>query len=323
MSDKRVGLLVSCTKRKRGRMHSRMLFHTLGRMNVDLLVGEWIQRMKSTDGQSAVKNLYCGPGWACVRAACTEVEETFGRVSLYALSAGFGLLRAEDSVPPYSATFASGEDQIARQIAGSSSTVEAHRQWWHAIKTARQEEWATALADLRSEDYVVVAASVDYLEAAADDLTQLALALGRERLFIISVVASRASLDESVKSCLLPTDSTIEEILPGPRSSINQRALLWFVGTVIPKASWDREAIEAEMLACLASCQQRRAIRPKRVVCKMDDLEVKEWIRVQLLQQPNMPRSRLLRLLRSDQRSCEQSRFSRLVDDVKAERPML
>ena len=316
---KHVALVVSCTKRKHGQVQSQMFFHTLGPMQVNLLADEWLQRMKQTEGHCVAENLYCGAGWKHACRARSAVEKKLGTANLYILSAGFGLLRAKDLVPPYMATFSPDQNQVARQVEGSISVTEAHRKWWQSIMAARKQELPSALAELHTYDYVVAAASADYLEAAQDDLYNLALIYGRKQLFIISIAASQRDIDPAIKSCLLPIDICIERMLPGPRFTVNERALVWILDRVIPKVSWNREAIDVEISKKLAPYQIAKATLPKRRLIKMSDTEIKMWIRLKFEQLPNTSKYSLLRDFRSSKGSCEQGRFSRLVDAVKVE----
>lgn len=318
-SDKRIALVVTCSKRKCKQIPSELLFHNLSTMQVDLLAEEWIRRANNTDKRYEAENLYCGAGWKHACRARSTVEKKLGTANLYILSAGFGLLRAKDLVPPYMATFSPDQNQVARQVEGSISVTEAHRKWWQSIMAARKQELPSALAELHTYDYVVVAASADYLEAAQDDLYNLALIYGRKQLFIISIAASQRDIDPAIKSCLLPIDICIERMLPGPRFTVNERALVWILDRVIPKVSWNREAIDVEISKKLAPYQIAKATLPKRRLIKMSDTEIKMWIRLKFEQLPNASKYSLLRDFRSSKGSCEQGRFSRLVDAVKVE----
>lgn len=316
--DKRIALVVACTKRKHGAVQLQMQFHTLGRMKVEKLAKEWIGRMNSTKGHTTVEELYCGEGWKHSLGAYVIAKEQFERASLYILSAGFGLLRSDDLVPPYSATFAPDRDQVAKQIDGIDCVSEAHREWWHAINVARDNSIPHTLAELSSFDYVFVAASVDYIKAMINDLTSLATKLGPERLYIIGTGVSQTYIEVAVRHCMLPVDISIETMLPGPRSNVNQRALEWVVGTILPRISWDLRLIKVEIAKELTVCRSVKESLPKRELHKMDDNAIMKWINLKLLQDPSISKNRLLREFRQG-RSCEQKRFSQLVDIVRQE----
>ena len=317
-SDKRIALVVPCTKRKHGLVAPEMHFRTLGRMNVRLLASEWIRRADSADGHRTADRLYSGAGWVRAQTACSLVQQKLGTPYLYVLSAGFGLLRASDLLPPYSATFAAEEDQVARHVEGSASPTQAHREWWQAINHARSGSVASTLDELTAHDLVLIAASSEYVKAIVDDLTSLAKSYGPGRLFLIAIGQSRTDLDTTVQQCLLPVDISIEMMLPGPRSTINQRTLEWIVGKVVPQVSWDRKSIESYISKELETYQLARASLPKRELHKMDNAAIRQWIRSCLDQRPDMPKHRLLRMFRASH-SCEQSRFYELVAAVRRE----
>ena len=184
---------------------------------------------------------------------------------------------------------------------------------------ARRDRSVSALMELHSHDYAIVVAGAEYVKAAQDDLRKLALTYGQDRLFIISIGAHHTSIDPRVESCLLPIGVEAERMLPGPRYTLNERALVWLIDEVMSKVSWSREDAETKISDELARYRVAQATRSNRRLVKLDDDEIKQWIRLRAKESPGMAKSRLLRDLRSTQRSCEQGRFGRLFDTVKAE----
>jgi len=317
--EKRIGLVACCTRTKRLPVNNRMVFHTLGPARANLLARAWIGRAKASREVSRAEDLYCGPGWTQVCKARSLIDERLGRTTLYILSAGFGLIRASDQIPAYTATFSSDENQVARLIEGDTSIAEAHREWWHSIMEARSDGSSSALTELHGHDYVIVVAGAEYVKAAHDDLSRLALTYGQDRLFIISTGAHQASIDQRVRSCLLPIGVEAERMLPGPRYTLNERALVWVVEEVISDVSWSRKNIQTKIAKDLNQCMGTGMPSTTRRPVRMGDEEIRQWIRLKAKTSPGVSKSRLLRDLRSTQGSCEQHRFGRLFENVIAE----
>jgi len=313
--EKRIALIMACTKRKHGEVQPQMRFHSLGCMSTEQLVKEWAKRIKSTKRCFPVDKLYCGGGWAHSIGAYTKAQELFGNVSLYVLSAGLGLLSVENSIPPYSATFAPDPDQIAKHIIETDSVTEAHRKWWQMINMTLNNK-PQNLSGLHYFDYIFLSASADYLKAINNDLATLAEILGPERLSVTSVGVSPTSLDATVQQCLLPIDISIETILPGPRSTINQRTLHWIFDIVLPNVKLDISLIRSEIDKQMVACHMAQASQLKREINKMNDEEIIKWIQLQISGDQDISKYKLLRNFRQS-RSCEQKRFSKLIDVVR------
>ena len=317
--EKRIGLVACCTRTKRLPVNKRMVFHTLGPARANLLAKVWLGRAKASRDVCRAEDLYCGAGWTQVCKARSLIDERLGRTTLYILSAGFGLIRANDHIPAYTATFSSDENQVARLIEGNTSIAEAHREWWHSVMEARRDGSSSALTELHGHDYVIVVAGAEYVKAAHDDLRRLALTYGQDRLFIISTGAHHTSIDQRVRACLLPIGVEAERMLPGPRYTLNERALVWVVEGVISDVSWSRKNIQTKIAEELSQYRFARMPRTNRRSVKLGDEEIRQWIRLKAKTSPGIAKSRLLRDLRSTQQSCEQHRFGRLFDSVIAE----
>ncbi|MFC2034896.1 hypothetical protein ACFLUJ_02110 [Chloroflexota bacterium] len=322
-NNKHIAIIVSCSKRKRQEACSQMLFHTMPTMKADLLATEWLKRAGKVSQYYEAKNLYSGAGLKYASDAIAFIEDQGGTSSLYLFSAGFGLIRTQDRIPAYMATFSSDINQIYKKVENSGSTADAHKAWWQSIMLKRKEDVSLIFSELNSSDYVFFAASANYLKAAEKSIDDLISHLGQERLFIISVAGKEAGLSSAIQSCLLPIDTSVERILPGPRNSINERSLLWILGEIIPEDEWNRYQINELLLEEMVKSQKLQASFPKNILNKMEDFEIKEWIMLHLQQQPGISKNRLLRLFRSDSRSCKQSRFYQLVTTVKEERALI
>jgi hypothetical protein len=310
----RIGLLVPCTKRKRGVVVDALRIRSLPRTDTCSLAAEWTRRLGAASGRRPATDLYVGQGWAYALAARRLLIGRSARVDAFVLSAGLGLISADHPVPPYSATFSSGEDQVAARADDDSPRAAIHRRWLGLLHATRGASGRSNLEQLSRCDYVVAAMGAEYVEAAGELLAELADALGGDRLLLVSV-GTRLRAEDPLSKVQLPVDTLAEMLLPGARSSLNQRLLKWIVEEVVPTTGWDRAALGAEIAARLAgaSAGQPRGPRP---VWRLDDSQVAAWIAERLRVDPDASQSRLLQEFRKTG-SCEQGRFGRLVASVR------
>ncbi|MFC1911517.1 hypothetical protein ACFLXM_02465 [Chloroflexota bacterium] len=238
------------------------------------------------------------------------------------ISAGLGLIRSIDRIPAYSATFAEGNDQIARSVHGGGSKRKIHRDWWNALAKLRGRETGLILEEIQSNDYILIAAGAEYLCSAQDSLFELTRRTNGIRPFIVSIGVGKGQINKSLEECLLPLDVSIERMLTGARSSINQRVLRWIVEEIIAATAWDRQRVQEFLSKTIAECHNMKSDRAERRLNTQDDSSIKKWIRAQIQRQDGVSKSRLLRAFRQNM-SCEQSRFYRLVDAVHLEEPEL
>ena len=306
-----IDLLVPCTKRKNGFCHSDLAFRTLPPAQVVSLACDWHRRAECVDDRRTAQELYSGVGWASTCAAYAAAKH-YGSCNLHILSAGFGLVHAQDRLPTYSATFSPEEDQIAKRILNPGLPVHRHQAWWQAINTIRGMGGTPISTELDPANRCIVAAGIHYIQACAEDLTRF----GQERpegLLIVCVGAAEAALGSDLWQCTLPIGVQIESLLGGPRSTLNQRVVQWLLTEVVPKTGWKRRNLEAYVSETLSSIQS--CVQPQRQ--RISDDEVVVWIRQALRQEPSLTISRLLALLRQSNLACEQNRFSRLAQSAR------
>lgn len=312
-----IAMVATCTKRKCAEPVDDLRYHTLGRGDIASRSEEWCRRLQVAGVKFAVDETYRGQGWSRVLAARAAANELLGHTDLYIISAGCGLLKADDTIPVYSATFASDDDQIHRQLEGFTGPTQANKCWWQAINNKSSVAGIHAKSIVAS-DYVVVAVSADYLLAIEDDLSSWSDQLGPGRLFVISVGYAHIRLPEKLRSCVLPVHTVVEEFLRGPRSTLNHRVLEWLITDLLPEIGWDRSKLETAIENRLIDCRKIVLMRPVLKKSRLTDAEVLLWIRKRLADGEVAAKAKLLGQLRK-QYCCEQSRFYGLVDSVLKE----
>jgi len=295
-------------------------FHSLREGTPDVVAGAWVDRVVAATSKLAASELYAGPGWQQSLAAFRFARQ-IGDFRLFIMSAGLGLVEADERIPAYTATFAFDIDQVSRRITTTSNPVLAHQSWWEAVNRA-QGRGVMPIADRACESAVcLVGAGSGYLSAVARDIEAAAHAVGPERLYIVCAGAPRRVLPEVVKACLLPIGAEIESLIPGARTSLNARAVGWLLRDVVPVTGWNRTAIVRAIEKELARASAQPAESPT-IRRRLSDEEIRNWIASQWATDPEASRSVLLRGLRQIGLSCEQRRFRGLVARARAEREL-
>src|SRR5262245_29932008 len=132
-------IIAACSDRKRFEPlpHHRLGSHSHGPGRVD----SWLSALADGSGRAVpVRELYVGNHWAAIRGLPgIALEAGWTSVRLWAASAGYGLVGADDRVVPYSATFSSGHpDSVV--AAGEGRYQSLLQYWWSAVSRGRKTE---------------------------------------------------------------------------------------------------------------------------------------------------------------------------------------
>jgi len=301
---------VSCTNRKRYPTAPGLAVRELSDGDVAGRLSTWKQRLRTaTADRYRAGDLYSGDHWAVARSIPNWAAEGGLTVQLWICSAGYGLIQSDNLLNPYQATFApESADYVARDARDRSA---ATRLWWQGICSMRLSEAKPAprtlgqLATAHPRTPMLVALSVDYLDAVADDLQAvLCQRFFREHLSIVSCgTAGRHVWERN----LLPCDSLMSGPLGGTLTSINVRIARHLL------ASLNGTQPTVARLTTLAHSIPRAVMAtPERQT--RSDTEVIAFIRKALRRSPPPSRSRLLREYRDAGLACEQGRFAQLYE---------
>jgi hypothetical protein len=163
---------------------------------------------------------------------------------------------------------------------------------------------------------MLVAAGLDYIEAASDELTELARRRGPELMGVISCGGDRDRLPSALQPFRLPAGIEWEEELPGVRSYLNSRILEWVIQQMCEMTTPSIADLRLLMERRTAALVRSSKNRPHKDLIRKTDDDVIAWVQAALRQRPDASKSELLRLFRGEA-SCEQARFGRLVDAAR------
>lgn len=313
MSATSVHALVACTNRKRYRPAPGLRLRDLDGPVVQR-AAEWTDRLESAHRTVTPLDLYTGNSWYIAR----DLRSTLGDdCELWAISAGFGLLRASDDIAPYGATLTGGHaDSVVRRTDACGGSGVA-RTWWAALcswpgvssQTGGHRAIA-AVALAHPDDLLVVCAGRSYVDAMADDL---ALAAGRlvepERLIIFG---SGECPDSRLQRSWVRVPVRVRRAVGGALNSLFVRVARCTLVDDGPSYA-DVPTARAVVDRLAASVERPVEIRRDRA----SDEQIAIWITDELHKEEEISKSAALRRFRDSGWACEQSRFGHLFDEVQ------
>lgn len=302
-------LVTLCTNRKRRSASPLLQAGTLPIGPQERAFVEWRRRVLSCSDRQPAKTTYCGRGFAEALA----VAHTAG-ASLWIISAGLGLIAADQAIPAYDLTLSTtSPNSIRTRI---TPTPFCPARWWRQLNEAYKPGRSLAeLVQTHPNATVVITLSSSYVALVTADLATLPPS-AHCRVRLIGLVSAQG-LPPALQPLWMEYDSRFDgpdSPNPGTRADFPQRATRHFlekiavldpVATPEQHRTWVMEALAV----------MRPAVVPRRQ--HLDDPAILALI-TQHWSHAGGSASRMLRLLRDkDGVACEQGRLSRLFKQVK------
>jgi len=300
-------IITNCTSRKR----DTGVIPLIPVLSPDLSVAEMAKTWSNQVEQSQIRvksvDLYQGRSFAECRIATRTTA-----ADLYVVSAGLGLVHADDLLPNYSLTISEGTGSLQKWLFAQGADSS---DWWTVL--CQNMETPSPISHMinaqGTNSLHLIAMPSSYLEMVAPDLTQVQDDR-LETLRIFTSFAGSKTLPRNLQSAVMPYDERLEGVTnhKGTRSDFPQRALRHFVTHLkghelsMNKA---KEGVEASMASSV------RPTIPLRE--KVPNERILELIRTHWDRHEGSA-SKLLRFLRDEAHiACEQSRFSGIWRKVK------
>lgn len=297
-------VVTNCSSTKR--RTSKPITPSMGYRSLDELCGAWVQKLRKASDLDAVSETYGGRTFTEAVAASHRLG-----ADLYVVSAGLGLLHAQDEIPNYNLTVAEGDGSIAEWL-GRKNKSPAN--WWESLNQKLGKPYP--LVNLvKNSPGVILALPSSYLEMISGELLTMSES-EREKLFIITSQAGQKKIHADLHHRCLPYDERLDGAnnYKGTRNDFPQRALKHLVCEIDLQNLPIRE-VKKEILDFLE--RHSKPILPARA--KMDDHQIKKLIRKNW-QTYFGKRGTLHRFLRDVALvACEQKRFGILWNEVKQE----
>jgi len=297
-------VITSCTSRKRkvGTVLQLETAHVT--YSLSNLAHQWKQQVQAVHESDllAARDLYAG-------RSISEAKQTADALfsPLYIVSAGHGVLHANELVPAYDVTVSPAPDNRLH-----CCLLRLHKSpadWWQALIEAFGPQRSLAeLITRPPQATVLLAVPSVYLRLLEPDLACLSDA-DVQRLRVLTSCHGATRLAPRLQHLVMPYDERLEGLptFAGTRSDFPQRALRHFT-TVLRGHELSLESAREQVSQAMAALQ--KPVLPKRQRMTDDDIVMllrQNWERLQ------GSSTALLRFLRDDaQIACEQSRFRTL-----------
>lgn len=294
-------VITNCTSKKRFAPDSRLRARTLPPCSVDGLSREWTSRRMEANAVPA-RDLYAGRSFSLAKRAAHHC-----RASLFAVSAGYGLISADDEIPSYSVTVSGDSEDNVLTIAGGAKSSS----WWKALPPMR-----LSIADMADMDLIMVALPAEYLAMIEEDLEELRRSMCGTLLIFACPGAARR-LSDGLAKHVMPYGDALEgseSPVRGTGTDAAQRRLLHFATHLAP-ANMVRTSLEMARRSVAAFAEatahrERKVGRPASddeiiaIIGQIRSIKIKSW-------------TAALRHVRSERGiACSQSRFQALFQSA-------
>ena len=302
-------VVTNCTNRKRLCSDVGLQARLLDRSSLEEVAGQWTKRIRAIPGHTTGSDLYCGRGFQ--EAVKTSSS---GDTPMFIISAGLGLLPADQLLPAYSLTLTNGSpDSIRSKVI---KPILPH-DWWEAMTSARDLQAPLAgLVQNFSDQRVLVACSEIYAQMISKDIETLQ-ETDRKRVRILGP-RNPSRLPCALRSLVMPYDERFDGVegpYRGTRSDFPQRTLRHFAESIIPQSPIMDSPEQDAALVMEAHEIWTYPVIPKRR--QMSDEQILEMI-PNLWERARGGSVRMLRVLRDEEQiACEQRRFGILFKQAK------
>jgi len=319
-------LIITCVSQKRARKVHSILDSNINTGSLDYVFSQWRETLlKSKFKKKKAIELYKGSLWNSFLDAWGVVNNREKDAHLWILSAGYGLISAEEKIVPYDITFQeprNGAPSIQMKVTGFNGTNSRRnllQGWWdHLTKSTilKPASLTSLMKESNKDDYFLVVLGKDYLEAIFKDLQKGIKASKNPKN--IAVISNNVGdpLAKRLKSNWLYADSRFVNLPRSNNTVVNAKIvkeILWHMFHEQKGISWWSHNNFNSHLKQI-SLKLPEPIKHDRNAST--DEQVKEYIR-KALGKKDKPFSRLHRAYRDSGWACEYNRFKGLYNKVK------
>ena len=309
-----VHVFVACTNRKSRKTRADLRLRSIQR-DFSKRASSWINRVSGMPGEVPAADLYSGESWFVARGLRSELD---GLCSLWALSAGFGLVHADDLLVPYSATLSTGHPDSVFRSGDRIDPTRATRWWWSSLSdwagpaNGNRQRSIESVAAAHPDSALVVCVGRAYLAAVVDDLVKATNELSDPQRLM--VFGSGVCPDPRIAHSWIQVPAKARQSVGGSLASLSVRAAKHVLALGQPTAL-NACSARSVLSALTRSLDELPQIRRR----KQTDDEIVDWITDEALRSPGLTKTTALRRLRDSGRACEQSRFGDLFAETVGE----
>jgi len=167
MDKRKLNIVVSCVANKALNIPTDLQFRGIELNTIPIMADQWIQKLKTTNTQQIpAYQLYSGAAWNTICSA-KKISENLNNFEIdwYIMSVGYGLIKWDQKIKPYSITFSKPSfDGLRKRVLKQ----EANREWWDYITTKRKFK----ISDIAINNVnTIVLGSTEYINAVREDIS--------------------------------------------------------------------------------------------------------------------------------------------------------
>ena len=320
--------IVTCVSQKKVKKFHSILDPEIRPGSLEEVFSQWQDTLKQSNiKQKTPLQLYNGGLWGSLLDSWGIINGRVQDAHLWIMSAGHGLIRAEDKIVPYDVTFQDSRGDVPSifskidYVPMPSARKKIRQGWWKQLIEAKSDSPNSLEALIRrldENDYAVIILGKDYLDAVYSDLRKaLNETCCRDHIAVVS-----NNVNDPVAKKLganwLYADSRFVKLPKSNSTFVNAKVghqLLYHMFEEMGGLSWWSLKNFNNYLKEL-SAKLPEPIRHSRT--PSSDEEVKDFIE-KALQKEDVPFTRLHRAYRDSGRACEYARFRGLYATVKEE----
>lgn len=167
MDKTKLNIIVSCVSNKSIPIPPQLQFREILLDTIPIMADKWIDKLKSSDAPLIkAHHLYSGAAWNTILSA-KNISDNLDKfeINWYIMSVGYGLIKWDQYIKPYSITFSKPSfDSLRKRVLKQSANCE----WWNYITNKRQLK----IANIATEDTTtIILGSTEYINAIKEDLS--------------------------------------------------------------------------------------------------------------------------------------------------------
>ncbi len=310
----KVNIVVSCVKSKTSETEPSFLLRNHSGRNLAAIASSWIGKMQRSKGGLEAIALYKGDYWQIIRSVIiSEIVHsgTTQHAEFWICSAGFGLIRPNTIVFPYSATFNPSDPDFPGHTLSGISPPKACAEWWKFLShwNVMSSDDPRTIRDVvtRNADVpLIISVSQWYIEAIADDFLS-AVSLLKNSDMVTILTSTQPRRPELRPYCIF-FDARLQKWLGGARVSLSARVLRSIIKDL---DTFSRPAIRDYIEE---QSKGKHIITYKRTA--LSDSEIEDYVKREIFSSPEKKYTALLKKLRDSGCACERSRFKKIYERV-------
>ena len=311
---RKLHIVLGCTNRKTS---ASLRSARLGSFSGPRRLERWQKHLEAAPRTIRADNMYAGEAWREGLKTAETARERFD-TTVWILSGGFGLIREDHLLCPYSATLTPGHaDSVARSGAlrrrDNRLWMTALSQWRGPAAPGDPRTIAEVVAQ-HPDGHVLICVGPVYVDAVLDDIREAARLASPSGSLL--VLASTRTPPDGLAANWIHTPGRLRTTLGGSLASVSTRV----AQEIVRDTSSARGLTAAQARTTVHRLVSTSTALPTYGRVRMSDDQALGWIASHLEDEPDATASSALRAFRRSGHACEQTRFGRLFAAVESPR---